>query len=88
MRVRAHNLRLQVGGVDQVAVVDLFSLTCFVSGAGKGVDGGGCLRRAIGQSSRSIVVRPLRGAAIRSNSSRAEGAVFSNGCVAAAELDT
>ena len=50
--------RFEVGGVDQVAVVDLFSLTCFVSGAGKGVDGRGCLRRAIGQSSRSIVVCP------------------------------
>ena len=48
--------RLQVGGVDQTAVLDLFSLTCFVSGAGKGVDGRGCLRRAIGQSSRSIAV--------------------------------
>ena len=80
--------RLQVDGVDQVAVVDLFRLTCFVSGAGKGVDGRGCLRRAIGQSSCSIVVRPLRGAAILSNPSRAEGVVFSNGCVVAAELDT
>ena len=80
--------RLQVDGVDQVAVVDLFRLTCFVSGAGKGVDGRGCLRRAIGQSSGSIVVRPLRGAAILSNPSRAEGVVFSNGCVVVAELDT
>ena len=80
--------RFQVGGVDHVAVVDLFRLTCFVSGAGKGVDGRGCLRRAIGQSSCSIVVRPLRGAAILSNPSRAEGVVFSNGCVVAAELDT
>ena len=50
--------RLQVDGIDQAAVLDLFSLTCFVSGAGKGVDGRGCLRRAIGQSSRSIVVCP------------------------------
>ena len=80
--------RCQVGGVDRTAVLDFFSLTCFVSGAGKGVDGRGCLRRAIGQSIRSIVVRPLRGAAILSNPSRAEGVVFSNGCVVAAELDT
>ena len=50
--------RLQVDGIDQAAVLDLFRLTCFVSGAGKGVDGRGCLRRAIGQSSRSIVVCP------------------------------
>ena len=80
--------RFQVGGVDWTAVVDYFSLTCFVPGAGKGVDGRGCLRRAIGQSIRSIVVRPLRGAAILSNPSRAEGVFFSNGCVVAAELDT
>ena len=68
--------RLQAGVVDRTAVLDFFSLTCFVSGGGKGVDGRGCLRRASGQSSRSIVVRPLRGAAILSNPSRAEGVVF------------
>ena len=77
-----------MGGVGLTAVGERFRLICFILGGRNGADGIGCLWRAGGESSRSPVVRPIRGAAILSNPSRAEGVVCSNGCVVAAELDT
>ena len=65
------------------AVGERSRLRCFILGGENGADGIGSLWRAGGESSRSPVVRPLRGAAILSNPSRAEGVVFSNGCVVA-----
>ena len=49
--------RLQVGGVDWTAVGERFRLICFIPGGQNGADGTGCLWRARGESSRSLVVR-------------------------------
>ena len=46
-----------MGGVDWTAVGEQFRLVCVISGSQNGADGTGCLWRASGESSRSLVVR-------------------------------
>ena len=66
-----------MGEVGRTVSDQWFRLTCSVAGARNGAGGISCLRLAMGESSRSPIVRPPRGVVYYSNPSRTEGRAFS-----------